>query len=79
MSILSANRFIMVLVLPIALASSGQPTRAQMQSREAIALQNQLLDLQRQVQAATGPGRTGRWRSDLSGSRRIPSANRWQQ
>ena len=50
MSILSANRFIMVLVLPIALASFGQPTRAQMQSREAIALQNQLLDLQRQVQ-----------------------------
>ena len=47
MSILSANRFIMVLVLPIALASFGQPTRAQMQSREAIALQNQLLDLQR--------------------------------
>ena len=32
-------------------ASSGQPARAQVESREGIALQNQILELRRQMQA----------------------------
>ena len=39
------------LVLFVLVASSGQPARAQVESREGIALQNQILDLRRQMQA----------------------------
>jgi TolA-binding protein len=50
MSILSAMRLIMALGLIVAVASR-QPAWAQIDSREGIALQNQILDLRRQVQA----------------------------
>ncbi len=39
------------LALFVLVASSGQPARAQVESREGIALQNQILDLRRQMQA----------------------------
>jgi TolA-binding protein len=38
-------------VLFVLVASPGQPARAQVESREGIALQNQILDLRRQLQA----------------------------
>ncbi len=51
MSVLSAIRLIVALVLVAAVASYRQPARAQIDSREAIALQNQILDMRRQMQA----------------------------
>ena len=50
MDTVSASRLIVPLVLLAALTSFGQPAWAQLDSREAIALQNQILDLRRQVQ-----------------------------
>ena len=47
----SARRLSAALVLFVLAASSGQPARAQVESREGIALQNQILDLRRQMQA----------------------------
>jgi TolA-binding protein len=47
----SAMRLVAVLVLAVGAASVRQPVRAQVESREAIALQNQMLDLRRQVQS----------------------------
>ena len=73
MSILSAIRLIVALVLVAAVASYRQPARAQMESREAIALQNQILDLRRADAGAAGPGGSGRWRQpDLSRPGRLP-------
>ncbi len=51
MSTLSALRLIVALVLSVAVVSQRQPARAQLDSREGIALQNQILDLRRQMQA----------------------------
>jgi TolA-binding protein len=51
MKIPSAPRLVAVLVLLAALASFPHPAWAQLDSREAIALQNQILDLRRQLQA----------------------------
>jgi TolA-binding protein len=51
MSTLSAMRLIVALVLTVAVTSHRQPAWAQMDSREGIALQNQILDLRRQMQA----------------------------
>jgi TolA-binding protein len=47
----SASHLSAALVLFVLVASSGQPARAQVESREGIALQNQILDLRRQMQA----------------------------
>ena len=47
----SATHLSAALVLFVLVASSGQPARAQVESREGIALQNQILDLRRQMQA----------------------------
>ena len=47
----SARHLAAALVLFVLVASSGQPARAQVESREGIALQNQILDLRRQMQA----------------------------
>jgi TolA-binding protein len=51
MSILSAKHLIVALVLCVAMASLRQPAWAQLESREAIALQNQIMDLRRQLQS----------------------------
>jgi TolA-binding protein len=51
MSILSAKRLVVALVLPLALLSLHRPAWAQLESREAIALQNQIMDLRRQLQS----------------------------
>jgi TolA-binding protein len=51
MSTPSAMRLIVALVLTAAVVSHRQPARAQVDSREGIALQNQVLDLRRQMQA----------------------------
>ena len=51
MSTLSAMRLIVALVLTVAVTSHRQPAWAQIDSREGIALQNQILDLRRQMQA----------------------------
>ncbi len=56
----SARRPLVALVLFVLAASSGQPALAQVESREGIALQNQILDLRRQMQALQDqPGRGG--------------------
>ncbi len=47
----SAGHLSAALVLFVLVASSGQPARAQVESREGIALQNQILDLRRQMQS----------------------------
>ncbi|HME20590.1 MAG TPA: hypothetical protein VKI44_04380 [Acetobacteraceae bacterium] len=47
----SAKRLLVALMLPVLLASSGRPAQAQVESREGIALQNQILELRRQVQS----------------------------
>ena len=54
MSILSARRLLITLVLPAVLLSWHQPARAQLESREAIALQNQIMELRRQMQQQYG-------------------------
>src|SRR3984957_3131404 len=51
MSTLSAMRLIVALVLAVGVASVRQSALAQVDSREGIALQNQILDLRRQMQA----------------------------
>jgi TolA-binding protein len=51
MSTQPVMRLIGALVLTVAVAAYRQPGWAQLDSREAIALQNQILDLRRQVQA----------------------------
>jgi TolA-binding protein len=51
MSVLSAIRLIVAFVLVAGVASYRQPAWAQLDSREAIALQNQILDMRRQMQA----------------------------
>jgi TolA-binding protein len=50
MSTLSAKRRFVALFMLIALASLCRPAGAQLESREAIALQNQIMDLRRQIQ-----------------------------
>src|SRR5579872_6114181 len=50
MSILSAQRLILAIALPVALVSLHQPAWAQLETREAIALQNQIMELRQQVQ-----------------------------
>jgi TolA-binding protein len=58
MSILSARRLLITLALPAVLLSWHQPAWAQLESREAIALQNQIMDLRRQLQSLQDqPGR----------------------
>ena len=47
----SATHLSAALVLFVLVACSGQPARAQVESREGIALQNQILDLRRQMQS----------------------------
>ena len=47
----SARRALVALVLFVMVACSGQSALAQVESREGIALQNQILDLRRQMQA----------------------------
>jgi TolA-binding protein len=47
----SARHLSAALVLFVLVASPGQPARAQVESREGIALQNQILDLRRQMQS----------------------------
>lgn len=54
MSILSAKRLIVALALPLALVSLHQPAWAQLESREAIALQNEIMALRQQVQNLQG-------------------------
>jgi TolA-binding protein len=49
-----------VLALFMAVAPLGRPAQAQMESREGIALQNQILELRRQVQILQGQGGGGR-------------------
>ncbi|HXA21843.1 MAG TPA: tetratricopeptide repeat protein [Acetobacteraceae bacterium] len=51
MSTLSAMRLIVALVLAVGVVSVRQTALAQVDSREGIALQNQILDLRRQMQA----------------------------
>ena len=53
----SASHLSAALVLFVLVASSGQPARAQVESREGIALQNQILDLRRQIQRRPISGR----------------------
>jgi TolA-binding protein len=56
----SAKRPLVALVLFVVVAWAGQPARAQVESREGIALQNQILELRRQMQALQDqPGRGG--------------------
>ena len=56
----SAKRPLVALVLFVLVAWAGQPARAQVESREGIALQNQILELRRQMQALQDqPGRGG--------------------
>jgi TolA-binding protein len=50
MSTLSAKRLYVALFMLIALAPLYRPAWAQLESREAIALQNQIMDLRRQIQ-----------------------------
>jgi TolA-binding protein len=50
MSIHSAKRLILLVILIGGLASLRQPAWAQMESREGIALQNQIMELRRQMQ-----------------------------
>jgi TolA-binding protein len=57
MSILSAKRLIVALALPFALVSLHQPAWAQLESREAIALQNEIMALRQQVQTLQDQGR----------------------
>ena len=54
MSTLSAKRLIVALALPFALVSLHQPAWAQLESREAIALQNEIMALRQQVQNLQG-------------------------
>jgi TolA-binding protein len=51
MSTPSAMRLIVALILTVSVVSYRQPAWAQVDSREGIALQNQILDLRRQMQA----------------------------
>src|SRR3984957_1918338 len=51
MSTLSAMRLIVALVLTVGVVSVRQSALAQVDSREGIALQNQILDLRRQMQS----------------------------
>ena len=56
----SAKRPLVALVLFVVVAWAGLPARAQVESREGIALQNQILELRRQMQALQDqPGRGG--------------------
>jgi TolA-binding protein len=50
MSIQSAKRLILLVILIVGPASLRQPAWAQMESREGIALQNQIMELRRQMQ-----------------------------
>jgi len=50
MSIQSAKRLFLAVILLLGLASLRQPAWAQMESREGIALQNQIMELRRQMQ-----------------------------
>src|SRR3979411_750379 len=50
MKTLSAKCVVVAFVLVAGLAARGQPALAQLESREAIALQNQIMELRRQVQ-----------------------------
>ena len=47
----SAKRPLAALVLLVQMALSGSPAQAQVESREGIALQNQILELRRQIQS----------------------------
>jgi TolA-binding protein len=51
MSTVSVMRLVVAVVLSVAMMSQRQPALAQLDSREGIALQNQILDLRRQMQA----------------------------
>ena len=57
------------LILLLVLLAPAGSARAQVESREGIALQNQILELRRQVQTLQDQGARGRQHSDLSGRR----------
>jgi TolA-binding protein len=59
MKTLSTRRLIAAFVLLAGLAACGQPALAQLESREAIALQNQIMELRRQVQTLQDQSRGG--------------------
>jgi TolA-binding protein len=59
MKTLSAKCLIAAFVLLAGLAACGQPALAQLESREAIALQNQIMELRRQVQTLQDQPRGG--------------------
>ena len=69
MNTVPASRLIVALVLLAALMAFSQPAWAQLDSREAIALQNQILDLRRQVQTLQDQVGGGGGSADLSGPR----------
>ncbi len=59
MSILPANRLVVALGVAVTLVALHQPARAQLESREAIALQNQIMELRQQLQTLQQSGRGG--------------------
>ena len=59
MKTLSAKCTVVAFVLVAGLAARGQPAWAQLESREAIALQNQIMELRRQVQTLQDQPRGG--------------------
>ena len=56
----SAKRLVAAAALSVLLATIGQAARAQVESREGIALQNQILELRREVQTLQGQAGGGR-------------------
>jgi TolA-binding protein len=74
MSILSAKRLILALGVAVALVSLHQPAWAQLESREAIALQNQIMELRQQLQTLQQSGRGGGNPTYLGGGYPQPSS-----
>jgi TolA-binding protein len=74
MSILSAQRVIVAVGVVVALVSLHQPAWAQLESREAIALQNQIMELRQQLQTLQQSGRGGGSPTYLGGGYPQPSS-----